>query len=123
MKSTVTVMILAGIVACGGLAQTAPRTRTFHFEYKAFVKDLGMGSRRVELWAPVPHDDEYQRITNLRVDSPYSYKIVTGAHGNTMLHAAVSDTKASAFTLTISFDAVRTEHIQTRLAGGPALTR
>ena len=122
MKGIITVMTLAGITACGGLAQTAPRTRTFHFEYKAFVKDLGTGGRHVELWAPVPHDDEYQKITNLRVDSSYSYKVVTAALGNTMLHAAVNDPK-SALTVTISFDAARMEHIQSRLAGGPPLAR
>jgi transglutaminase-like putative cysteine protease len=121
MKIITAVTILAGIAAWSGAAQTQPRTRSFHFEYEAIVKDIPTGSRHVELWAPVAHDDEYQQITNLRVDSPYSYKIVTAAQGNTMFHADVKDPKARTLRMTISFDAARTEHIQPRLAGGPAL--
>jgi transglutaminase-like putative cysteine protease len=123
MKTISRVTILAGIAAWSGVAQTPPRTRSFHFEYKAIVKDIPAGSRRVELWTPAPHDDEYQKISNLRIDSPYSYKILTAAHGNKMLHLAVNNAKASALTVTISFDAARTEHIQPRLAGGPPLAR
>src|SRR5580692_6911825 len=64
MKTTTAVTILAGIAIWPGAAQPLPRTRSFHFEYKAIVKDLAPGSKNVELWAPVPHDDEYQKITN-----------------------------------------------------------
>jgi transglutaminase-like putative cysteine protease len=126
MKIIATLLILSGVWLTA--TQTPPRTRSFHFEYKAIAKDVSPGSGRLELWAPVPHDDEYQKITNLRVDSPYSYKIATGPHGNTMLHVAVNDPpstilKTNAFTVTIRFDAVRREHIQSRLSGGPALAR
>lgn len=121
MNTILTITMLAGIAAWPGAAQTQPRTRNFHFEYKAIVKDISAGSKRVELWAPTPHDDDYQKITNLRIDSPYSYKIVTAARGNTMLHLVVNDPKTTAFTVAISFDAVRTEHIQSRLTGGPPL--
>jgi len=121
MKSITAVLILSGVWLAA--AQTLPRTRTFHFEYKTVVKDLSPGSRRVEVWAPAPHDDEYQKITNLRVDSPYSYKIATGQHGNSMLHVVVNRPATSTFTVTISFDAARTEHIQSRLSGGLPLAR
>jgi transglutaminase-like putative cysteine protease len=121
MKGITAVLILSGVWPAG--AQTGPRTRTFHFEYKAIVRDVSPGSGRVELWAPVPHNDEYQKITNLRVDSPYSYKIAAGDHGNRMVHVAVNNPAASTFTVTISFDAVRAEHIQSRLSGGSPLAR
>jgi transglutaminase-like putative cysteine protease len=123
MKTTTAVTILAGIAIWPGAAQPLPRTRSFHFEYKAIVKDLAPGSKNVELWAPVPHDDEYQKITNLRIDSPYRYKIATAPRGNMMLHVTVDNPKASTFTVTVSFDAVRMEHIQARLSGGPGLAR
>src|SRR5580692_6750902 len=110
MRTITAGLILAGMAMCSA-AQTQPRTRNFHFEYKAIVKGAPAGSKHVELWAPVPHDDEYQKITNLRVDSPYSYKIATGHHGNSMLHVAVDHPAASTFTVTVSFDAVRMEHI------------
>jgi transglutaminase-like putative cysteine protease len=122
MKNSILVTIMVGIAALSS-GQTQPRARSFYFEYKAIVKDIAPGSKQVDLWVPVAHDDDYQKITQLRIDSPYSYKIDTAPHGNTMLHIAVNNPKITTFAVTISLDAVRTEHIQSRLSGGPALAR
>jgi transglutaminase-like putative cysteine protease len=92
-------------------------------EYKAVVKDLPVGAKHVDLWVPVPHDDPYQRITDLRIDSPYSYKIVVGADGNTMLHIAVDNPKDPALEIKLSLDAARQEHQQARLYGGARLVK
>ena len=101
-------------------AEPQPHIRSFHFEYKAMVKEIPLGAKQVDLWVPVPHDDAYQQIRNLRIDSPYAYKIATSSHDNTMLHVRSEDPKESTFTVTLSFDATRGEHIQSRLFGGPA---
>jgi len=113
----------AGIAAFSSAAQPQPRSRTFHFEYKAIVKDIVPGAKHVDFWVPVPHDDAWQRIENLRIDSPYAYKITTASHANTMAHVGIDDPKESAFTITMSFDATREEHIQPRLSGGGPLAR
>jgi len=102
-------------------AEPQPQIRNFHFEYKAVVKDIPAEAKHLDLWVPVPHDDAYQQIKNLRVDSPYAYKIATASHDNTMLHVVIHEPKESTFTVTLSFDARRSEHIQARLFGGPAL--
>jgi transglutaminase-like putative cysteine protease len=104
-------------------AQPQPRTRSFHFEYKAVVKEIPSGAKHVDLWVPVPHDDAYQQIKNLRIDSPRAYKIATATHENTMLHVSIEEPKESTFAITLSFDATRAEHIQSRLFGSPALVR
>src|SRR5260370_6193743 len=104
-------------VFCGICYPAGPalRTRKFAFEYKAVIKDLPTGTKHVDLWLPVPHDDPYQQIKDLRIESPYSYKIVVGADGNTMLHVAVENPKEPEVAVTLSLDAARQEHLQARL--------
>jgi transglutaminase-like putative cysteine protease len=75
----------------------------------------------VDLWVPVPHEDPYQQIKNLRIESPYPYKITTASQGNNMLHVRIDQPKQSSFTIAMSLDAKREEHVQSRLFGGPAL--
>ena len=41
----------------------APRERKFEFEYKALVKEIPAGAKKVDLWIPVPHDSPFQTIT------------------------------------------------------------
>jgi transglutaminase-like putative cysteine protease len=104
-------------------AGTTLRTRDFALEYKAVVKDIPAGTKHVDLWVPVPHDDPYQRITDLRIDSPHSYKIVAGSDGNIMLHIAVDNPKESELAVTMSLDADRQEHGQPRLSNGERLAK
>lgn len=47
-------MVFAGLGAAVNAAQPQPRTSTFHFEYKAIVKDISPGVKRIDLWVPVP---------------------------------------------------------------------
>ena len=120
-----TFIVLATILTGAGVlaGPTQPRTRSFHFEYKAVVKDIPPGAKQVDLWVPVPHNNPYQQVRNLRIDSQYAYKIATSSHDNTMLHVRIDEPKAMSFTVTLSFDATREEHIQSRLFGGPAPAR
>jgi transglutaminase-like putative cysteine protease len=122
-KAIAVVMALAGLGVVANAAQPQPRTRSFHFEYKAILKDIPAGAKHVDLWVPVPHDDAYQQIKNLRIDSPRAYKIAAASHNNSMLHVSLDEPKESTFTITLKFDATRAEHIQSRLFGGPALAR
>jgi transglutaminase-like putative cysteine protease len=62
-----------------------------------------------------------QQIKNLRIGSPYAYKKAMASHGNTMLHVSIDEPRKSTITITMSFDAARVEHIQSRLFGGPGL--
>jgi len=98
----------------------APRERSFSFEYAVAVKDVPSGAHTVDIWLPAPHDDAFQRITNLRVDSPYLYEIATGTEDNRILHIRVIDTREPAIAVTMRFDAVRKEHIQPLAAASPA---
>jgi transglutaminase-like putative cysteine protease len=98
----------------------APRERSFSFEYAVTVKDIPSGAHTVDIWLPVPHDDAFQRIANLHVDTPYPYEIAAAAEGNRILHLRVSDPKERGIAVTMRFDAVRKEHIQSLPAVSPA---
>ena len=96
-------------------AASAPRERHFEFEYKATVKEAPAGAKKVELWIPIPHDSPFQKITDVRIESPYPYQIHKTQYGNRVLHIGVSDPQQPTFTVTLRFNAVRLEHVQGRL--------
>ena len=113
---TVWVMLAAGMAALAS-DPAVPRERSFTFEYAVTVKDIPAGAHTVDIWLPVPHDDAFQRITSLRVDTPYHYETATGAEDNRILHICVTDLKTSSIPVNISFQAVRKERIQPLLLG------
>src|SRR5258706_5962491 len=94
------------------IAAEPGRERTFTFEYKATVKDIPAGTQKLELWIPVPHDDAYQRIANIHVDTPYPYKVSVGDQGNTILHLEIASLKDTSVPVTVTFEADRIERIQ-----------
>jgi transglutaminase-like putative cysteine protease len=104
---------LVGLVFFLGAAaaQRAPRKRHFSFRYAVTVKDIPAGAKHVDLWVPQPHDDPYQRVTNMRVDCPYPARIAVDRHGNRIIHVGVEHPPSTGFSLVMSFDAVRKEHI------------
>jgi transglutaminase-like putative cysteine protease len=108
--------ILVAVSLAGTLALAAnlpaPRERSFSFEYAVTVKDIPIGAHTVDIWLPAPHDDAFQRITNLRANTLYHYEIATGGEGNRIIHVRVDGPKEPAITVTMRFDAVRKEHIQ-----------
>jgi len=109
MRASLLLSLLAASLMIGG---ETSRERSFSFEYKATVKDLPAGTQKLELWIPAPHDDPYQRIIGLRVETPYSYGIANGDQGNSILHLTVDNPKESSVPVTVTFQAVRKEHIQ-----------
>jgi transglutaminase-like putative cysteine protease len=95
-----------------------PRERSFEFEYQVGVKDIPVGAKKVEVWIPMPHDSPFQKITGMRVESPYAYQIHTAQYGNKVLHLTLNEPKQTSFNITMHFNALRKEHLQTRLQQG-----
>ena len=104
------------------IAGETAHQRDFTFEYKATVKDIPAGTQKLELWIPVPHDDPYQRITDVSIDTPYPHQILTGDQGNTMLHLEIAQPKESSVPVTLTFHAVRLERIQPIVLAKTAVT-
>src|SRR5690348_16973687 len=94
---------LAGVtsaVLMFAAAAGPPRTRTFHFEYKAVFPNPEK-AKTVDLWLPLQHSDEYQQYRNVRIDAPAGYRVETAAHGNTMVHEPLGEPKDAAAAITI----------------------
>ncbi len=82
-KSMRTLLALCLFVPLGFAGSLpAPRERSFSFEYAVTVKDVPTGAHTVDIWLPVPHDDAFQHIANLRVETGYRYEIATGSEDN-----------------------------------------
>jgi transglutaminase-like putative cysteine protease len=92
-----------------------PRERNFSFEYKAAVPSTVDG-KSFRLWIPIPHDDDSQRIANLRIDSSVPYKLGADALGNQVL-SIESSTPPS---VSVKFDCVRKEHLRPNPSPGRA---
>jgi hypothetical protein len=92
----------------------APRERKFAFEYKARVKEIPAGAKKVDLWIPVPHDSPFQKITEMKIDSPHECKIHTAQYGNKVMHISLNNPQESSFAVTMRFNAIRREHLQER---------
>jgi transglutaminase-like putative cysteine protease len=84
-----------------------PRERHFSFEYRASVPATVAGKTFL-LWVPIPHDDAYQRITNLRIESSVPYHLESDALGNQI--ASIDSSKAPS--ITVKFDCARKEHLR-----------
>src|SRR5580700_10188397 len=84
-----------------------PRERHFSFEFQARVPSTVTGDK-IRLWVPIPHDDDYQRIAGLKIQSSVPYHIATDGLGNRIL----SGESGQPPSVTVRFDCVRKEHIQ-----------
>jgi len=84
-----------------------PRERHFSFEYRAALPSITAG-RSFRLWVPIPHDDDYQRISNLRIESSEPYHVASDELGNQIL--SIESTNAPS--IIVKFDCVRREHLR-----------
>ena len=95
------------IFIIGATLFAQPRERHFSFEYHATVPST-MAGNDFRLWVPIPHDDDYQTIGNLRIESSEPYRLASDALGNRIL--SIESSKPPS--VTVRFDATRKEHLR-----------
>lgn len=109
--------LLALLIAAGlGIASAAPpgtppvaSHRRFEFTYTVHVP--ATSGRQLRLWVPLPHDDAYQTISGLRIDSPLPYRVAHFAHGNEDAYFPLSGARLrTPATIQIRFLVFRREH-------------
>jgi transglutaminase-like putative cysteine protease len=108
-------IFLLSYAATGRRDVIKPRERAFQLEYKTTINDIPTNAKTVDLWIPVPHDNAFQRITDLQIESQSPYQTHTAEYGNKVLHLRLSKPEQTTFTVTMRFNAVRIEHVQERL--------
>jgi len=105
-------LLLAAAAMIAAESLPTPRERSFAFEYSVAVKDVPASARFVDLWVPVPHDDPYQKITGLQIETPFPHATTTDRDGNVILHLRVARPASGSVPLSMRFNAIRKEHIQ-----------
>ncbi len=86
------------------------KTRNFVFSYQVTVPAVPAGSKRLNMWIPVPTDNEAQTITNISIDSPVPVEFnYDPDFGNGMLYLTISHPSSKGFVFTAKYDVSRQE--------------
>jgi transglutaminase-like putative cysteine protease len=95
-----------------------PRARRFELQYEATVTDIAIGSKHLQFWMPVPHDDTFQKVEQRSVDTPVPYSMTTGAHDNQILHIGDVPASTDRLPVKLTFRATRRERLVRPIASG-----
>jgi hypothetical protein len=92
-------------------AEGAPdRLRNIRFEYRTDIPVADSQAHKLEVWIPLPREDEWQRIEALSIDTQARHEIVTqDMHGNRLLHIVASAPLPATLSATIRFQVTRRE--------------
>ncbi len=96
---------------CGGDA--APiASRSFEFTYTVTVPALPAVSTPLRVWIPLPDHDAYQKISDLRIESPVDHTVEHNAeYGNQFAVFVVNPLQThTPFDIVLRFQATRYEH-------------
>jgi transglutaminase-like putative cysteine protease len=116
MKSAA-IFLLTALAASTSPVSREPSARSIKATYVATIEKVPAGVERLEVWVPLPTDTEFQRIRNLKIDSPYPWSVRREPeHGNSYLYLSAMQPRAGRFEIRVSFDAERGEVLR------PALT-
>jgi transglutaminase-like putative cysteine protease len=87
-----------------------PASRHFEATYVGVVENVPAGLSRLEVWVPVPQDTAYQRIHDLKVDSPYPGTLRReNEFGNTYYYFSTNEPKSGKLEVRVRFEAERRE--------------
>ncbi|MGA7762559.1 MAG: transglutaminase-like domain-containing protein [Candidatus Binataceae bacterium] len=96
-------------------AQTQPppqpaKVREVDFTYHTDLTGIDPKAHRVEAWIPLPREDRFQQVSDLRIDSPAHVEVVnqpTG--GNRVVHLVAKVPPSGSIPVTIRFNVRRVE--------------
>ena len=98
-------------------ATAAPASRRFEATYVGVVENVPAGLSRLEVWVPIPQDSASQRISNVKVDSPYPGTLRREKEfGNTYYYFSTNEPKFGKLEVRVHFEAERREIVGAVLA-------
>jgi len=106
-KVSVPVLVLLAFASFA----SAQSVRRFSFRYAFTVKDVPAG-KRLRIWFPAAHSDDYQdvRIVSVKGDLPLK-KTRESRFGNEIYYAESSKSKGSDLQFEVVYDVARREHL------------
>lgn len=105
-------LISRGVVSHAALPVESAPSRSFEFKYVIHVPSLPDGSRELRLWVPLPYQDRFQSVSQLRLESPVPYTVHSEPQYNNRyayLEVDAAHVK-SPFDVMLAFHAKRLEH-------------
>ncbi len=86
------------------------RVRSFNFSYHADIPISNPSAKKLEAWIPLPRDDPFQQVRDLKIDTPAHFEIVDqSSNGNRVAHLEASAPLPASIPLTVTFAITRRE--------------
>jgi transglutaminase-like putative cysteine protease len=84
------------------------RQRSFSFTYHADIPVTKPSAKRLEAWIPLPREDAFQQVHNLKIDTPVHFKIVDqDSNGNRVAHLEAAAPLPASVPIAITFAITR----------------
>ena len=111
-------LTVAALFLPAASAAAEPLSRRFEATYVGVVENVPAGLSRLEVWVPIPQDSAFQRISNVKVDSPYPGTLRREKEfGNSYYYFSTDEPKSGKLEVRVHFEAERREIV------GAALSR
>lgn len=85
-----------------------------------FNINIPKGAHQVRAWFVMPQNDPAQKVSNMKVESPYKHRIVKDSEGNSLIYIEIDNPDKESFSVTNSFTVTRKE---VRMSVDPKKTR
>jgi len=56
------------------------RVRSFNFTYHADIPVSNPAAKKFEAWIPLPREDAFQQVRDLKIETPVHFEIVAGVY-------------------------------------------
>jgi transglutaminase-like putative cysteine protease len=115
LLSAVFALILVNVDFLSAKAQTQSepqpaKAREVDFTYHTEITGIDPNAHRVEAWIPLPREDRFQQVSEVRLDSPVHIELVTQpTGGNRVAHLSATPPPSGSIPVTISFRVRRVE--------------
>lgn len=118
LKWGAVLLALVCIAGAYGIGATPPPdmqgvlSRNFEFHVVVHVPALPAGNHELRIWLPLPYEERYQAISNLKIETPVRYRIYhEPEYNNRYAYMVVdADKVKTPFDITLTFHAQRLEH-------------
>jgi transglutaminase-like putative cysteine protease len=86
------------------------KMREVDFTYRTEISGISSRDHRVEAWIPLPREDGFQQVSDMRIDSPAHVEVVDQpSGGNRVAHLSAEAPPSGSIPVTISFNVRRVE--------------
>ena len=109
--ASIAVVFLLLLLCAGVRAESQPdRLRSFDFSYHADIPVSNASAKKFEAWIPLPREDAFQQVRQLKIDTPVHFEIVDqGANGNRVAHLEALAPLPASVPFTMTFVVTRRE--------------